>query len=156
MTFRFSGYPDRYKPAFGHMVHPVGRSGISSPGMCAWSLNDVLLNWSTRKGPFLRRFVEFMPCAGCMPVRKISRIEQSKLQVKRESLRNYSAGRMVYLILGARVITTKAQARTCKRKKKLFLLASMDEFRRSIRVTQNCQASFMLNFSTLVRIFREI
>ena len=29
MTLRSSGYPDRYKPAFGHMVHPVARSGIS-------------------------------------------------------------------------------------------------------------------------------
>ena len=33
MTFRFSGYPDRYKPAFGHMVHSFGRSGTGGLGV---------------------------------------------------------------------------------------------------------------------------
>ncbi|MGI9446275.1 MAG: hypothetical protein ACR2NI_01310, partial [Pirellulales bacterium] len=33
VTFRFSGYPDRYKPAPGHMVHPFGRSGTGGLGV---------------------------------------------------------------------------------------------------------------------------
>ena len=30
MTFRFTGYPDRYKPAFVRMVHLAGKSRTNS------------------------------------------------------------------------------------------------------------------------------
>lgn len=50
MTLRSSGYPDRYKPAFGHMVHPVARSGISDFHLLAIGLQQkvVVTNMSLK------------------------------------------------------------------------------------------------------------